>query len=219
MRALLPLVVVLGALTTPRDTAGGPPRTAPPRPLASTLLSLRILDQDSGQPVAARILIAPLGVTRGPRRITEDTDGTLQLRLPRGRFTVTASHGPEFTVDQREVSLDGNHPPVELRLRRVIEADPWVSCDLHVHSAQSFDSRVSAEQRLRSLAAAGITFAAPTEHNVVGTFPQGSAERLGLVWLPAMEVTPAAPSVGHFSIMPYAGETPPRVRGDRKSVV
>jgi hypothetical protein len=214
VRASLPLLVVLGALAMPRDAPGRPASTAARKPVASYPLALRVVDQDTGQPVAARLIVTPSSIVRGPRKNVEDTaDGTLLLRLPRGRYLVTATRGPEYTADQREVSLDSGAPPVELRLRRVIDPGPWVSSDLHVHSSQSFDSRVTPEQQLRSLAAAAITFAAPTEHNVVGTFPQASAERLGITWLPAMEVTPAAPAIGHFTVLAYAGETAPTVRG------
>lgn len=186
----------------------------PARPLVSHNVAIRVLDQDTGQPVAARIVVAPLEAIRGAKKIAEDTEsGALSIRLPRGRYEVSAMHGPEFTVDRREVSFESGAPILELRLRRVIEPGAWVASDLHLHSSQSFDSRVPVEERLRSLAAAGVAFATPTEHNVVGTFPTALAERLGIAWAPAMEVTPSQPSVGHFSIFPYAGETAPIVQG------
>lgn len=211
MRSLLPLSLLL-ALPLIALHSHAASQAARSRPSLNT--TFRVLDQDTGQPVAARIFVVPVGITRGKKKIIEDAEtGTLSLRLPRGRYEISAMRGIEYTVDRREVALENGSPLIELRLRRVIDPGSWIASDLHTHSSQGFDSRVSVDQRLRSLATSGISFATPVEHNVVGFFPASTATRLGISWVPAMEVTPSAPSVGHFSIFPYAGETAPLVRG------
>ncbi|RYE84581.1 MAG: hypothetical protein EOO75_17950, partial [Myxococcales bacterium] len=129
-----------------------------------------------------------------------------------GRYRVTATRGPEFTVDQRELTVAVGETKLDLAVRRVVDSGRWVSCDLHVHSSTSFDSHVSPEARARALAAAGVAFGAPTEHDAVGSYEGTRASARGLRWAPAMEVTPRAPAVGHFTIVPYAGETAPNTR-------
>ncbi|MCU0656045.1 MAG: CehA/McbA family metallohydrolase [Polyangiaceae bacterium] len=181
---------------------------APRRPPGTVPISVRVLDEDSGGPLPVRIHIAPAGAGRKGRPLSEDTiDGRWSPRLPRGRYLITAHRGPEYTMDRLEFTADIGAPSVELRLRRVVDPGPWVAADLHVHSSRSFDSRVTPEQRLRSLAAAGIRFAAPVEHNTTGGFPRESAAQLGVSWVPAVEVTPA-PAMGHFSVFPYEGDPP-----------
>ena len=95
---------------------------------------------------------------------------------------------------------------IELQPRHVVPTPNWVACDLHVHARPSFDSPVTPEDRVLSLVAAGIDFAVPTEHNIVGDYaPSLRTLDLGheLAFVPGVEVTTYQPFFGHFGVFPY----------------
>jgi hypothetical protein len=81
-----------------------------------------------------------------------------------------------------------------------------------VHARPSFDAPVLPEDRVMSLVAAGVEFAVPSEHNVVGHYePALEALELthDLATVPGVEITTARPSLGHFNVFPYTGAIPP----------
>jgi hypothetical protein len=200
-----------------------------PRPRPKGTLRFEVRDARDARPVAAHIAVRGLEGTPdpdlGPRH---RADGALQSRiaatgqgvieLAAGVYRVTFDHGLEWSIfsarveitAERETALTG-------AIEHVLPMDDWTACDLHVHAERSFDSRVSIVDRVAALAAVGIEFATPTEHNVVGDYTEGvralpeSARRPrgrrspGLVWVNAVEVTTdRAPfPIGHFNVFPY----------------
>jgi predicted metal-dependent phosphoesterase TrpH len=86
-----------------------------------------------------------------------------------------------------------------------------LGCDLHVHARPSFDTPVTPEDRVLSLVAAGVDFAVPTEHNVVGDYTS-ALETLDLTGdllsVPGVEVTTYSKGFGHFGVFPYPPGTP-----------
>ena len=83
--------------------------------------------------------------------------------LPAGTYRLSATRGLAYTVDEARVAVGrGEFVEADLELRRVLETPGWVACDLHVHARPSFDSLVSVEDRLRTLAAAGVRSLATT---------------------------------------------------------
>jgi hypothetical protein len=100
---------------------------------------------------------------------------------------------------------------VQLAPRHVVPTPNIVGCDLHVHARPSFDTPVSTEDRVLSLVSAGVDFAVPTEHNIVGDYGS-SVETLDvgreLAWVHGVEVTTHSQGIGHFGVFPY----PPNVK-------
>lgn len=212
LRAAL-LSCVLGALMTGEPGAEAAPRRGLKSLMPTATLQARVVDADGGAAGPARVFVERLDRGGGARLRADDSlDGVSTFSLGAGRYRVTATRGPEFTVDQRELTVAVGETKIDLAVRRVVDSGKWVSCDLHVHSSTSFDSHVSPEARARALAASGVAFGAPTEHDAVGSYEGTRAVARGLRWAPAMEVTPRAPAVGHFTIVPYAGETAPNTR-------
>ncbi len=192
-------------------------------------------DDDSERPLPVRIIVRGAAPTRDPNLgpahnargagpIVVTASGRAEFVVPPGKYVVTVSHGPEWTLDTQDVTVTETlRGEVIARLRRVVPMRGWIATDLHVHASPSFDSQVSVEDRVASLVAEGIGFATPTEHNVVGDYSVGTAllpdtiaERL--VWVPAVEVTTdrSAQPWGHFNVYPYrpdpeapAGGPPP----------
>ncbi len=216
------------------------PETSGEVPLALTLppggtLRVTAVDDATGRPLPVRVTvrgIAPqgdpnLGPTHrgaGAGPVVVAASGQAFFNVPPGRFKVTVSHGPEWSLAQQEVTVTPTtRAEVTARLSRAVMLPDWIPCDLHVHARPSFDSQVTVEDRVASLVAEGVRFATPTEHNVVGDYAAGVAvlppnvtDPLG--WVPAVEVTTDAntPPFGHFNVFPYppdpnapAGGPPP----------
>lgn len=179
-------------------------------------------DADADRPLPVRVIVRGVAPTRDPNlgpahsgrgagTVVIAPTGRVDIDVPPGKYAVTVSHGPEFTLDTQDVTVTETlRGEVTARLRRAVAMQSWVACDLHVHAAPSFDAQVSIEDRVASLVAEGIGFATPTEHNVVGDYtvgvallPDSIAERL--VWVPAVEVTTdrSAQPWGHFNVYPY----------------
>lgn len=183
------------------------------RRLAFGRVRVVVIDHDSGKPLVSRV-IATRGATAASaqqgRIVTVDTSGETELRLPGGEHTITVTRGPEYTVDRRVVNVvaDGEQQ-VTLSLRRVVDTPGWAACDFHVHAQGSFDSHVPAAERVRSLLAAGLDFAVPTEHDRVGSYAEAAAGTT-LAWVPGVETTTKR---GHFNVFPFSGPAAPRSSG------
>jgi hypothetical protein len=104
----------------------------------------------------------------------------------------------------------------------VVPTPGVVGADLHVHARPSFDTPVSAEDRVLSLVAAGIDFAVPSEHNIVGDYGSMLATldlTHELAYVPGVEVTTFSPRFGHFGVFPYPHMVVPPYRATTPSGV
>jgi hypothetical protein len=133
--------------------------------------------------------------------------GDVTTPLPSGRYRIAATKGIEWSIDAKTVTIDpGRITSVELAPRHVVPTPGVLGCDLHVHARPSFDSPVVPEDRVLSLVAAGVDFAVPTEHNVVGNYgPSIETLDLGreILSVPGVEVTTYSRGFGHFGVFPY----------------
>jgi hypothetical protein len=192
---------------------------------------VRVEDADTGQPLTARLIVHGVAPTADPNfgpdyrasgagPLIDALRGDATMPLPTGRYRVLATRGPEYTIDEQAVDVaPGSSYAVRLLLRHVVDTPGWVGCDFHVHARPSFDSPVLPEDRVISLVAAGIDFAVPSEHNVVGHYePVLEALELGreLSTVPGVEITTARPNFGHFNVFPFSG---PQVPPFRKTTV
>jgi hypothetical protein len=187
-------------------------------------LVARVVDADTGRPLTARLLFHGIDGTLDPSfgpdfrasgagPIIDSLRGEVTTPLPSGRYRVSATKGIEWTIDHQAVEIvSGRSATVNLALRHVITTPGVVSCDLHVHARPSFDSPVLVEDRVLSLVAAGIDFAVPSEHNLIGDYaPALEALDLtrDLATVNGVEITTFWPRFGHFGLFPYAGPTIP----------
>ncbi len=179
-------------------------------------LRVRIRDVDTGEFLPSRVVVHAIEGAREPNfgphfragagSFVDVEGGEFITPLPAGTYRLLATRGLAYTVDETRVVVGrGDFVEADLELRRVLDAPGWVGCDLHVHARPSFDSLVSLEDRVRTLAAAGVDFAVPSEHNHVGDY--SVAHELGLAerfaWVPGVEVTTIGPSIGHFNVFPW----------------
>ena len=159
-------------------------------------------------------MLGPHHHAAGAGVVVVAADGSADFPVAPGAYRVTVSHGPEWTIATRDVTVtETMRGEVDVGLSHAVPMESWVACDLHVHASPSFDSHVTLVDRVASLVAEGIAFATPTEHNVVGDYAAGVALMPGnvtapLQWVPAVEVTTDrnAQPWGHFNVYPY----PPR---------
>ena len=195
-------------------------------------LRVRIQDPDTEKPITARLLVHGIDGTLDPNfgpdyrasgagPIIDALRGDVTTPLPAGRYRVAATKGLEWSVDARNVEIKpGSQVTVDLLPRHVVPTPGVVGADLHVHARPSFDTPVSAEDRVLSLVAAGIDFAVPSEHNIVGDYgPMLTTLDLTreLAYVPGVEVTTFGPRFGHFGVFPYPHVPVPPYRGTTPS--
>ncbi len=189
-------------------------------------LVVRVRDADGDSPLIARIAVRGIEGTLDPSfgpdyrasgagPLVDVRSGEAITPLPSGRYRVSATRGIEWSIDAKDVTVEpGSRTAVELRPRHVVPTPGEIGCDLHVHARPSFDSPVLPEDRVLSLVAAGIDFAVPTEHNLVGDYgPAVEIHDLSsqFSWVPGVEVTTYTPRFGHFGVFPVPvdGGVPP----------
>ncbi len=179
---------------------------------------VRIVDADTNQPVVARLIVKGVEGTIDPSfgpdyrasgagPLMDVLEGEVQTPLPAGKYRVAATKGIEWTIDAETIEVvSGRARTVELAIRHVVPTPGMVGCDLHVHARPSFDSPVTPEDRVLSLVSAGVDFAVPTEHNIVGDYT-APLETLHLskqlAHVTGVEVTTYNPRFGHFGVFPY----------------
>jgi len=186
-------------------------------------LAVRIEDGDTRDPITARLLVHGVEGTLDPNfgpdfrasgagPIIDALRGEVTTPVPAGRYRVAATKGIEWSIDAQTVDVaSGKRVSLVLAPRHVVPTKGWLGCDLHVHARPSFDSPVSAEDRVLSLVSAGVDFAVPTEHNIVGDYGPplevlGLSGELGTV--NGVEITTYSPRFGHFGLFPYPQKSP-----------
>jgi hypothetical protein len=186
-------------------------------------LHVNIVDADTRKPLTARLLVRGIDGTVDPSfgpdyrasgagPVIDALRGAVTTPLPAGRYRVAATRGIEWSIDAKVVDIaPGRAAQVELAPRHVVPTPGVLGCDLHVHARPSFDSPVAPEDRVLSLAAAGIDFAVPTEHNIVGDYTS-AIETLDLgselLSVTGVEVTTYSKGFGHFGVFPYPPAAP-----------
>jgi hypothetical protein len=181
-------------------------------------LHVAITDGDTHAALTARLVVHGMDGTVDPSfgpdyrasgagPVIDALHGDVTTPLPSGRYRIAATKGIEWSIDAKTVTIDpGRITSVELAPRHVVPTPGVLGCDLHVHARPSFDSPVVPEDRVLSLVAAGVDFAVPTEHNVVGNYgPSIETLDLGreLLSVPGVEVTTYSRGFGHFGVFPY----------------
>lgn len=194
-------------------------------PLVAATLALNVTDEDEralpvkvvvrregpGAEASPRLAPGERGFTSG--RALYLLDGRASVHLPPGSWRVLVSRGPAYTLHEESVTLEADaRRSMRVTLRRVLPAGDWIAGDFHLHAAPSYDSRVTLDERLASLACNGVEVAAATDHNRVTDYREalartGLASRLTVIT--GDEITSAGAGVwGHFNAFPL--EPPPR---------
>jgi hypothetical protein len=181
-------------------------------------LHVTVADADTHKPLTVRLLVHGVDGTVDPSfgpdfrasgagPLIDALRGDVSTPLPSGRYRIAATKGIEWSVDAKVVDIaPGRVTEIELAPRHVVPTPGVVGCDLHVHARPSFDSPVTPEDRVLSLAGAGIDFAVPTEHNIVGDYSSAIDTmdlRREFLTVTGVEVTTYNKGFGHFGVFPY----------------
>ncbi|HVH47743.1 MAG TPA: CehA/McbA family metallohydrolase [Labilithrix sp.] len=181
-------------------------------------LHVKVTDGDTRQPLVGRLIVKGIEGTVDPSfgpdyrasgagPLMDILEGEVRTPLPAGKYRVAVSKGIEWSIDSQVVEIVSGHTKaIELAPRHVVPTPGLIGCDLHVHARPSFDSPVTPEDRVLSLVSAGVDFAVPTEHNMVGDYgPPLEVLHLTkqLAHVPGVEVTTYNPRFGHFGVFPY----------------
>ncbi|HEX9622653.1 MAG TPA: CehA/McbA family metallohydrolase [Polyangiaceae bacterium] len=175
----------------------------------------------AGRPMPARLVIRGAGVTPDPnfgtverasgvRNVVYAGQSEGKVELPRGRYRVTVTRGFEYSLFEREVAIGADTGAVlRAELERLVDHPGWLGCDLHVHAEPSFDSTVTLADRVLSLAAEGVEFAAATDHNHVSDYgPVLRRTRLDALLGSATGIEITTSGWGHFIAFPYPRDAP-----------
>ncbi|MFO0551220.1 MAG: CehA/McbA family metallohydrolase [Polyangiaceae bacterium] len=143
----------------------------------------------------------------------ETTTGFMTMPVPPGKYRVIVDRGFEYTASIIPIQVRANDLSfAAAKLTRAVDTTGWVSADLHLHSHPSFDAPNLLEDRVRSLAAAGVEVGVATDHNRVTDYrPAIQALALGDYVAPIIgdEVTTEDTQFGHFNVFPLdAGSEP-----------
>jgi hypothetical protein len=136
-------------------------------------------------------------------------DGTGTATLPPGEYQVIASRGPEYELGWSPLFILGERDRVQLDLQvlRSVDTEGWVAADLHVHHDVSFDSGISAERRIASMAGEGVEFFLSTDHDYIDDYAP-DIEIMGMEpWVRSevgVEITTL--EAGHFIAFPLAAD-------------
>jgi hypothetical protein len=139
-------------------------------------LTIRVTDSATGRPLAARISVtladdrsvapddawrhADDAFDRKERRFEVGyfhTDGSSTLTAPVGTVRVEVTHGPEYRVVRRRVSIAANQmTTVAVALSRLLALPGWTSGDLHVHMNYGGHYRATPATLARQARAEGL---------------------------------------------------------------
>jgi len=87
------------------------------------------------------------------------------IAVPIGRYRVSASRGPEYSLDEQTVEIHAAETAeLVFRIDRAIDRPDLVSIDPHLHTLES-DGAVDVAQKIRAIVAEGVDVAIATDHN------------------------------------------------------
>jgi hypothetical protein len=153
-----------------------------------------ISDSDTQLPVPARVIFRPVpgsgfadnillgtpfwnspgsstGALVGPGVLGSPEGVLLQsgqgvVPVPAGTYTLFFTRGPEYDAEETTVTVAaGEARAINVELQHTVDTGGWLSADMHVHTAVSFDSRLPVDRRVISMVSNGIELIVPTEHN------------------------------------------------------
>ncbi|HWM84832.1 MAG TPA: carboxypeptidase regulatory-like domain-containing protein, partial [Kofleriaceae bacterium] len=101
------------------------------------------------------------GTTRFIEKMIIAADGRASADIRPGRWEVLVTRGPEYQLASRPIDLaPGTFAALDVSLQRAYPTDGWIAGDFHLHSVNSPDSELGLPERVASLAAEGLEFAA-----------------------------------------------------------
>jgi len=130
--------------------------------------------------------------------------------LPPGDYYAVASRGLEYELGESEpftVKADGS-AEITMQVLHTVDSEGWISADFHVHAANSFDSGVSLENRVVTMAAEGVDFFSSSDHDYLTDYaPVVQALGLESFVKTAVGLETTTLELGHYIGMPLQNDT------------
>jgi hypothetical protein len=150
-------------------------------------LSFEIVDTGTTQRIPGKLTLMGVKGSRDPRLSSgdigrEEGDAVLAYNrvfslsgvgvaaIPVGTYDITASRGPEWTIDTQRIKITRDGVEMHFKIAHVVDTPHWVSGDFHVHAAGSTDSRVPMRDRVYEFISDGVDMIVATDHNVVSDY-------------------------------------------------
>ncbi len=126
---------------------------------------------ESGAPLeggdARRVWAGEGHLANGARLLELTASGSGSVRVEPGRYRLYVSRGPEHSAHVEELELaPGRTTRVDATLHHEVDTAGWVSLDMHLHSAPSFDSGMAVPRRVTTVVAEGVEVGVSTDHDV-----------------------------------------------------
>lgn len=133
--------------------------------------------------------------------------GSGGFSVPEGSYEVWVSRGLEWSLETRRISVGKSAVELDVTLENVVPTAGWLSADMHVHAAPSWDSKVPLSARVLEFVSEGVDVLVATDHNVVTDYqPEieraGAKQLLGTVAGSEISTT----DWGHFGAFPMRDE-------------
>lgn len=127
--------------------------------------------------------------------------------LPKGTYDVYVSRGLEWSLHVEELRVGEEPVSLAATLTRAVAQEGWLSADMHVHAAPSWDSSVPLPARVYEFASEGVDVLVSTDHNIVTDYrPEieraGARDLLGTIAGSEISTT----DWGHFGAFPMRDE-------------
>ena len=182
-------------------------------PAKATLVLLdadgKAMERDGGR----RVYLGQGRLGTGVQQIAFTADGDLEMAVAAGRYRLVVSHGFEYGTHDEEIEIaHGQERTIGALLQHEIDTTGWISGDFHLHQQPSFDSGMPLAQRVKTIVAEGVDYAAATDHDVVTDFlPWIKAFGLDQWLASVVGVEISTLDIGHFIGFPirYMGTTVP----------
>ena len=109
---------------------------------------------------------------RNPASVVFSPHGEGKVVLTPGKYYAVASMGIEYELDISEPFEINKQNKLELDFQviRSVDTTGWISADFHVHSDPSHDSGVRPADRVTTMAAEGVEYFTPTDHDYISDF-------------------------------------------------
>ncbi len=134
----------------------------------------------------------------------DDSGDTGDLALEPGTYRVYVSHGTEYSIDFKDVTIvAGATETFAARVEHVIDTTGFISGDFHVHSIDSPDSAIARTDRVIAMLGEGVDFFASTDHGFRADFgPTISALGVDALISTAVGQEITTFDYGHFNAWP-----------------
>ena len=183
-------------------------------------ISIAILDQETQEPLPARITIVngrgilqtgssnddePVAIRPG---YAYTATGKLHLGLPQGTYTLYAGRGFEYGVDSARIEVTaGSRLEHNFNIKREVATTGWVSSDTHIHTfTWSRHGDATADERAITIAGEGIELPIMTDHNLHVDLKPFAVENQVVRYFTPVTGNEVTTPVGHFNIFPLSGD-------------